>query len=96
MSKNKENIKIFLLKMFIFYNLNNLFILHGQVFVMEILKTICVIDIVYSKPASQQSLSDCIMVFLIMCRSAIETMYDTRLGSISVIMNVMKISCILS
>ena len=34
LSKNKKNIKIFLRKIFIFYNLNNLCILHGQVFVM--------------------------------------------------------------
>ena len=30
-----KNIKIFLLKIFIFYNLKNLCILHGQVFVMS-------------------------------------------------------------
>ena len=33
-SKNKKNIQKFLLKLFIFYNLKNLCILHGHVFVM--------------------------------------------------------------
>ena len=35
LSKNKKNIKDFLLKFFIFYNFKNLCILHGQVFVMN-------------------------------------------------------------
>ena len=35
LSKNKKNIKIFLLKIIIFYNLKNLCILHGHVFVMN-------------------------------------------------------------
>ena len=35
LSKNKKNSKNFLLKIFIFYNLQNLCILHGQVFVMK-------------------------------------------------------------
>ena len=34
MSKNKKNITNFLLKIFKFYNLKNLYTLHGQVFVM--------------------------------------------------------------
>ena len=32
--KNKKNIEIFLLKIFILYNFKNLCILHGHVFVM--------------------------------------------------------------
>ena len=36
LSKNKKNIGIFLLKIFIFDNFRNLCILHGQVFVMQI------------------------------------------------------------
>ena len=35
LSKNKKNIKDFLLKFFNFYNLKNLCILHGRVFVMR-------------------------------------------------------------
>ena len=35
LSKNKKNIKSSLLKIFNFYNLKNLHILHGQVFVMK-------------------------------------------------------------
>ena len=35
LSKNKKNIKSFLLNFFKFYNLKNCFILHGQVFVMN-------------------------------------------------------------
>ena len=42
LSKNKKNIKNFLLKIFNFYNLKNLCILHGHVFV------VC-LDIVASK-----------------------------------------------
>ena len=38
LSKNKENIEHFLLKIFIFYNFINHCILHGQVFVMEVEK----------------------------------------------------------
>ena len=34
LSKNKKNIEIFLLKIFIFYNFKNLCILHGLVFEM--------------------------------------------------------------
>ena len=34
MSKTKKNIKKFQLKIFIFHNFKNLFILHGHVFVM--------------------------------------------------------------
>ena len=34
LSKNKKNIKTFLLKIFVFYNLENLCILHGRVLVM--------------------------------------------------------------
>ena len=37
-SKNKKHIKIFLLKIFNFYNLRKIYILHGRVFVMEPLK----------------------------------------------------------
>ena len=35
LSKNKKNIKTFLLKFFIFYNLRKICILHGYVFVMS-------------------------------------------------------------
>ena len=35
LSKNKKNIKKFLLKIFIFYNFKNTCILHGRVFVMH-------------------------------------------------------------
>ena len=37
LSKNKKNIKNFLLKFFNFYNLKNLCILHGRVFVVSML-----------------------------------------------------------
>ena len=40
LSKNKKNIKHFLLKNFIFYNFKNLFILHGQVFIMKGMRTL--------------------------------------------------------
>ena len=32
--KNKKNIESFLMKIFNFYNLNKIYILHGRVFVM--------------------------------------------------------------
>ena len=35
LSKNKKNIKNFLLKIFIFYYLRKIYISHGRVFVME-------------------------------------------------------------
>ena len=35
LSKNKKNIEIFLLKVFNFYNLRKIYILHGYVFVMR-------------------------------------------------------------
>ena len=41
LSKNKKNIKIFLLKILIFYNFENLYILHEQVFVMNRLNFVC-------------------------------------------------------
>ena len=36
LSKNKKNIKIFLLKIFNFYSSKNLCLLHGQVFLMKL------------------------------------------------------------
>ena len=39
LSKNKKNIKTFLLKIFIFYNFKNHCILHGQVFVMYVTRS---------------------------------------------------------
>ena len=55
-SKNKKNIKNFLLEIFTFYNLRKICILHGHVFVMFLIPCLC--STYYIAKSSNRPLSD--------------------------------------